>query len=189
MEYRVKIALVGLFAAIAPFAVAFAGCLHGKVETAGERERRVLAVDVARTLNTAEMRHYRQLGAFAQPTQLPRSPALSQWRTSTSPMAITFRRLSLQQGTEVIPGFALHFTTDGTTNYSFILEDTTDQCRFSLFSDQRGVIFQGQELGARQIGIPEEPLSDTAVRLKLEENQLVDVFCEIGVLIDGLKGA
>ncbi len=29
----------------------------------------------------------------------------------------------------------------------------------------------------------------TAVRLKLEENQLVDVFGETGVLIDGLKGA
>jgi len=30
---------------------------------------------------------------------------------------------------------------------------------------------------------------DTAVRLKVEENQLVGVFGEIGVLIDGLKGA
>ncbi len=29
----------------------------------------------------------------------------------------------------------------------------------------------------------------TAVRLKVEENQLVDVFGEIGVLVDGLKGA
>ena len=29
----------------------------------------------------------------------------------------------------------------------------------------------------------------TAVRLKVEENQLVDVFGEIGVRIDGLKGA
>jgi hypothetical protein len=29
----------------------------------------------------------------------------------------------------------------------------------------------------------------TAVRLKVEKNQLVNVFGEIGVLIDGLKGA
>ena len=29
----------------------------------------------------------------------------------------------------------------------------------------------------------------TAVRLKVEENQLVDVFGEIGVRVDGLKGA
>jgi hypothetical protein len=29
----------------------------------------------------------------------------------------------------------------------------------------------------------------TAVRLKVEENQLVDVFGEIGFHIDGLKGA
>ena len=28
----------------------------------------------------------------------------------------------------------------------------------------------------------------TAVRLKVEENQLVDVFGEIGIHIDGLKG-
>jgi hypothetical protein len=29
----------------------------------------------------------------------------------------------------------------------------------------------------------------TAVRLKVEQNQLVDVFGEIGVGVDGLKGA
>jgi hypothetical protein len=29
----------------------------------------------------------------------------------------------------------------------------------------------------------------TAVRLKVEENQLVGVFGEIGVVVDGLKGA
>ena len=29
----------------------------------------------------------------------------------------------------------------------------------------------------------------TAVRLKLEQNQLVDVFGEIGVLVDALEGA
>ncbi len=29
----------------------------------------------------------------------------------------------------------------------------------------------------------------TAVRLKIEENQLVSIFCEIGVLVDGLKDA
>ena len=30
---------------------------------------------------------------------------------------------------------------------------------------------------------------NTAVRLKVEQNQLVDVFGEIGVGVDGLKGA
>jgi 2-polyprenyl-3-methyl-5-hydroxy-6-metoxy-1,4-benzoquinol methylase len=30
---------------------------------------------------------------------------------------------------------------------------------------------------------------DTAVRLKVEENQLVGIFGEIGVPVDGLKGA
>jgi hypothetical protein len=32
-------------------------------------------------------------------------------------------------------------------------------------------------------------LNNTAVRLKVEENQLVMVFAEIGVLVDGLEGA
>jgi hypothetical protein len=31
--------------------------------------------------------------------------------------------------------------------------------------------------------------ADTAVRLKVEENQLVGIFGKIGVLVDGLKGA
>jgi hypothetical protein len=30
---------------------------------------------------------------------------------------------------------------------------------------------------------------DTTVRLKVEENQLVDVFGEIGTRVEGLKGA
>ena len=30
---------------------------------------------------------------------------------------------------------------------------------------------------------------NTAVRLKIEENQLVSIFGEIGVLVDGLKDA
>jgi hypothetical protein len=32
-------------------------------------------------------------------------------------------------------------------------------------------------------------VSNTAVRLKVEENQLVGIFGEIGVPVDGLKGA
>jgi hypothetical protein len=36
----------------------------------------------------------------------------------------------------------------------------------------------------------ERPITDnTTVRLKVEENQLVDVFGEIGFHVDGLKGA
>ena len=34
-----------------------------------------------------------------------------------------------------------------------------------------------------------EQLANTTVRLKVEENQLVGIFGEIGVLVDGLKGA
>jgi hypothetical protein len=38
--------------------------------------------------------------------------------------------------------------------------------------------------------VPSNTLSRiTAVRLKVEENQLVGVFGEIGVVVDGLKGA
>jgi hypothetical protein len=33
-----------------------------------------------------------------------------------------------------------------------------------------------------------QPAFSTAVRLKVEENQLVDIFSEIGIHIDGLKG-
>jgi hypothetical protein len=35
----------------------------------------------------------------------------------------------------------------------------------------------------------ERPCKTTAVRLEVEENQLVSVFGEIGILFDGLKGA
>jgi hypothetical protein len=40
-----------------------------------------------------------------------------------------------------------------------------------------------------EIGIFQQLSEFTAVRLKVEENQLVGVFGEIGVVVDGLKGA
>jgi hypothetical protein len=42
--------------------------------------------------------------------------------------------------------------------------------------------------GAVEAATPSS-FSITAVRLKVEENQLVGVFGEIGVVVDGLKGA
>jgi len=47
-----------------------------------------------------------------------------------------------------------------------------------------------KEFDARTVQAPLQGLfRNTTVRLKVEENQLVDVFGEIGFHIDGLKGA
>ncbi len=53
-----------------------------------------------------------------------------------------------------------------------------------------GVYIQEISSGVRTIsGVATSITAFTAVRLKVEQNQLVGVFGEIGILFDALKGA
>jgi hypothetical protein len=94
-------------------------CLHDSSETAANRTRRQQAITVARAINTAEHRGLspRQPGQRYQPfdqlTMVPAIPA----------------------------GFDLQFHTDGDT-YTFSLKDTRDPCKYAIFSDQEGLIYE-----------------------------------------------
>jgi len=64
-----------------------------------------------------------------------------------------------------------------------------------ICSDARELIYEYSLNGNRNKPLADESVQliitspPTAVRLKVEENQLVGVFGEIGVCVDGLKGA
>ena len=94
-------------------------CLHDASETPANKTRRDRAILVARQINTAEA-----MGLA------PRRPG-QRYRP--------FEELTM---ISAIPeGFALQFHTDG-QSYSFSLKDMRDPCRYAIFSDQEGLIYE-----------------------------------------------
>ena len=93
-------------------------CLHDGSETPRHRQRRLDAIELARVINQAER------------------------RSSPGPRPRTYRPLEeLRDLPDTPDGFHLQFHTDG-TSYLFALKDTMDRCRFSIFSDEDGDIYE-----------------------------------------------
>ncbi len=123
-------------------------CLHGRGKSPQEKVRRGLALQAMRFVNTAQMRYRttrrvstdrgeRSFGTMPEILALADVTALM-----TGPLG---QGLSFEPWTSIVEGFELRLTTDGTT-YALSLTDENDPCRFTLFSDERGVIFQGQPM-------------------------------------------
>ncbi len=121
-------------------------CAHSGEETARERERRVLALSVARLINTVEVNHKKQFGEFLPLADLPRSPIIEEINKEGS-LYGAYKKMSFAPDSDSIPGFELRLTLSG-EGYAFSLRDKSDPCRFSYFSDERGVIYEGIVIGS-----------------------------------------
>lgn len=109
------------------------------------RESRLIGVSVVRLINTAEQDYMVAHGRFATWDELNRSGAVSAAR-KRSPEP---KGLALSTGPEVVPGWMLAIVVshDG-KNYQLSLRNVGDrECRFSLFSDPSGLIYQGSVIG------------------------------------------
>lgn len=97
-------------------------CLHGASETPANAARRQDAIRVMRAINTS------QAQAFA-----------------VNQVYRTFRELT-EVGVPPRPaGFLLQLTVEGSA-YALLVRDTVDPCRYTLFSDQDGLIYVGSPL-------------------------------------------
>ena len=83
------------------------------IQTPLEQDRRQLALNTVRILNTAQSRHVAQFGRYAPFAELATSPAMLRFRDTAGLFGDTFRWMSLQPGTDLIPGFSLQLLTDG----------------------------------------------------------------------------
>ena len=103
-------------------------CLHGADETATEEARRLAALDVVREVNAAQVRLERERGTYV---------ALDQ--------ATAVSRIPL--------GFVFRVTFD---RWGYVVsgKDTLDPCRFSLFSDQDGIVYEARPAAAPE---PQDP--------------------------------
>jgi hypothetical protein len=90
-------------------------CLHGSDETPAERARRGEAVGYTRAINTAQSQHASVNNRYGQIEELAVTRALP-------------------------AGFAVQHAANA-AGYIFSVKDTTDQCRFTIFSDQDGIIY------------------------------------------------
>ena len=120
-------------------------CLHDDNEQPMQQERRVLALNSVRVLNTAQSRHVAQIGRYAAFPELATSQSLLQFRDSATRFGVAFRQMSLVPGTDVVPGFSLRMLTDG-SSYLLSVRDQTDPCGFAYSSDEGGIIRQARSL-------------------------------------------
>lgn len=148
---RIRVFSIAVLAAAALACAAFAIAQSqqrnpGPPAMAVERTRdsRLIAVDVVRMVNTAEEKYKSQHGAYADWSELYRFIENEQ-----SPMQPRFGGLEISAGPEVVPGWNLNLIASADRrSYEFALRNVDDKaCRFSFFSDESGLIYQGDVIG------------------------------------------
>ena len=110
-------------------------CLHNEDESQSEKARIRAVVTAVRILNTAEIRYWAEHKKFGTFDELLAS-------TSLNVSIARNQEVTFQSNTDVVPGFELRVTTDG-TKYNISVLDKTDPCRYSVFSSDGGIIYQG----------------------------------------------
>ena len=97
-------------------------CLHDRSETPAERARRELAIELAHEINRAQAQALlfgpqgRQIREYLSLDQLLNLPATPR-------------------------GFQVQHLTDG-ASYAFSIKDGLDPCRYAVFSDQSGDVYE-----------------------------------------------
>jgi hypothetical protein len=114
-----------------------------------EKERRSLAVNIVRAINTAEANFKQKYGSYASWDTLLSNGDFTNTGTKWAPESIpTVAHAMYGPGPEIVPGWKLRVTIskDGKA-YDLQLEDVSDpKCRFAVSSDDRGLIRQGKSI-------------------------------------------
>lgn len=115
-------------------------------KTDQEKLHRALCMGLVRTINTAEVGERYKYGSYAswQTFLAHQSEYLNEWLVRAYPQEVSLR---FGDAPEILPGFTLRLNahTDG-RGYDLRLEDTTAKPSYAAFSDESGVIWQGEPL-------------------------------------------
>jgi hypothetical protein len=146
--------LYGLVAALLLMASpAAAQCLHAGGESAAEARRREDALALTRMITNALAPPY--VGW----EQLGDSPRIMSLRGMGGPLGDLARRVRWGDP-EPLPGWQIHYVANRGA-YAVALTDTRDACRFTYYTDDSGVVAEGQPLNPRRPGMV--PISPTAL--------------------------
>lgn len=112
-----------------------------------ERERRSLAINMVRAINTAEATYKKNHGAYVTWDTMFGNGDFSETGTKWAPESLpTVAHAMYGSGPEIVPGWKLrlHISKDG-KSYDLLLEDVSDpKCGYAVISDERGLIRQGK---------------------------------------------
>jgi hypothetical protein len=111
-------------------------------------------IDVLRVINTAEYDYRRDHGSFAGWPELYASGAVKKVQEEVN----QWTALPITAGAEVIPGYFLNLlvSRDERSYLVSLRESGTNDCGFSVFSDESGLIYQGTVIDCPRIGDPLE---------------------------------
>jgi hypothetical protein len=113
-----------------------------------DQARHSLAISLLRAINTAEVTHKMQHGAFLSKDDLLASEEFSSYMTRAARNNPQLAGAHLSNGPEILPGWVLRLnvSADG-QGYDVMLEDTTDKnCGYAAVTDERGVIRQSKAI-------------------------------------------
>jgi len=114
-----------------------------------ERERRSLAINVTRAINTAEANYKKNHGVYATWDTLVGNGDFTDTGTKWAPEAFpAVAHAMYGREAEIVPGWKLRLllSKDGNA-YDLLLEDVTDpKCGYAVVSDERGLIRQGKSI-------------------------------------------
>ena len=113
---------------------------------------RARAVDVIRIINRAEYDYRRDHGSFAVWPELYASGAIAEVQKEVS----QWTALPITTGSQVIPGYFLNLLVSrDAALYSVSLREAgSNDCGFSIFSDESGLIYQGTVIDCPKVGDP-----------------------------------
>jgi hypothetical protein len=115
-----------------------------------ERERRSLAVNIVRAINTAEANFKQKQGVYATWDTLISNGDFTDTGTKWAPESLpTVKHAMYGRGPEIVPGWRLRLvlSKDGTA-YDLLLEDVNDpKCGYAVVSDERGRIRESKVIG------------------------------------------
>jgi hypothetical protein len=115
-------------------------------KTDQEKLHRALCMGLVRTINTAEVPELYKYGSYAAwPTLLVHQQEyFNGWLSRFYSQEVNLRFADMP---EILPGYSLRLNlhTDG-RGYDLRLEDTTAKPRYAAFSDESGLIWQGEPL-------------------------------------------
>ena len=112
-----------------------------------EKQRRSLAINMARAINTAEANYQKNHGVYANWDTLVGNGDFTDAGTKWAPESFpTVTHAMYGRGKEIVPGWKLRLNLSlGGKAYDLLLEDVTDpKCGYAVVSDERGRIRQSR---------------------------------------------
>lgn len=114
----------------------------------GSQQKQLTGLSAVRAINTAEMRFQRTTGHYGALSDLISSGQFSKLHVTEAGATQPFLNVESPNPEDAVPGYKLKLSlASANSGYSVLLTDSSASCGTVFFSNESGVIYQGQALG------------------------------------------